>query len=119
MKFLSKLFEVIKKERESFTNDRRSLKRYDVPLKLNYLDPVAKIHGESLSRNVSRYGLRFPVSAKIPRGTMLDLAIENPYSNTFINSKAKVVWAEKFVTGDDADDILYEIGVRLFKKRLY
>lgn len=119
MKFLSKLFKVIKKEEVPFINDNRASKRYDVPLKLNYSYAVSKICGESLSSNISRHGLRFPVSARIPRGEMLDLIIENPYSSSYIKSKAKVMWAEEFTTGDDAGDILYEIGVRLFKKRLF
>lgn len=119
MKFLSRLLEVIKKEEENFVNDRRASKRYEAPLKLNYSCPSAKIHGEALSKNISRQGLRFPVSAKIPRGAMVDLVIEDPYSNAFITSRARVMWSERFITGDDADDIFYEIGVRLFKKRLY
>lgn len=119
MKLLSRLFEVIKKEGESFVNDRRSTKRYEVPVKLNYFDPFTKIHGEALTRNISKHGLRFPVNSKIPRGTLLDLVIEDPHGNASLASKAKVMWAERFITGDDADDMFYEIGVRLFKKMLY
>ncbi|MFH1854213.1 MAG: PilZ domain-containing protein [Candidatus Omnitrophota bacterium] len=119
MKLLSRLFELTKKEEDRLVNDRRDLKRYEVPLKLNYLDPLTKIHGESLSRNISRSGLRFSVSFKIPRGTMLDLVIEDPHNSASITSKAKVMWTEGFITGDDADDVLYEVGVRLLKKRLY
>ena len=119
MRLLSRLFEFTKKEKENFANDRRVSKRYGIPLKLSYSNPLTKIHGESISKDISRHGLRFPVSTKIPRGTALDLIIEDPYSSVPIASKAKVTWAEKFVTGDDADDTFYEIGVRLFKKGLY
>ena len=119
MKLLSRLFEFTRKERDIFVNDRREAKRYGIPLKLNYLDPLTKIHGESISRDISKHGIRFPVSSLIPKGTALELVIEDPYSNTSIASKAKVSWAEKFVAGDDAEDTFYEIGVRLLKKGLY
>lgn len=120
MKFLSKLFEVTKKEVEDFINDRRAAKRYEVPLKLNYnCVPIANCRGEALTRNISKAGLRFPVNMKIPKGLLLDLLIEDPYTHSRISSKAKVVWSEEFITGDDAEDISYEVGVRLLKKRLF
>ena len=119
MKILSRLFEIRKNKEETFINDRRRIKRYDIPLKLNYCDPITKCQGESLTKNISRAGLRFPVNTKVPKGTMLDLKIEDPYSKALINSRAKVIWMEKFITGDDAEDVIYEVGVRLLKKRLY
>jgi len=119
MRSLLRFFKNIKKEGEVFINDRRASKRYDVPLKLNYSCAVNKVRGEALSRNISRHGLRFPVNSRIPRGAMLDLVIENPYGDSRVKSKAKVMWAEEFVAGDDAGESIYEIGVRLFKKRLF
>ncbi|MBU0759039.1 MAG: PilZ domain-containing protein [Candidatus Omnitrophica bacterium] len=119
MKLLSRLFEFTRKEKDMFVNDRREAKRYGIPLKLNYSDPLTKIHGESIARDISRHGLRFPVSSLIPKGSALELVIEDPYSNVPIVSRAKVTWAEKFVAGDDAEDTFYEIGVRLQKKGLY
>ena len=119
MKILSKLFEAGKKEPENFINDRRSEKRYDAPLKLSYLDPRTNLGGEALAKNICRNGLRFPVSAKIPKGTVLDVEIEDPNANTLMHSKAKVMWEDRFITGDDADDVIYEVGVKLLKKLLY
>ncbi len=119
MKILSKLFEATKKEVEDFINDRRGAKRYDVPLKLNYYATTPNCHGESLTRNICRSGLRFPVNMKIPKGTLLNLKIEDPYSRSLVSSKAKVIWAEQFVTGDDAGDVVYEVGVKLLKRHLY
>lgn len=119
MKILSKLFEAPEKKVGTFINDRRLGKRYDIPLKLNYLDPSTNSQGESLTKNISRFGLRFQVNTNIPRGTMLDLKIEDPNSHSFISSKAKVLWVEKFITGDDAGGAIYEVGVRLSRKRLY
>ncbi len=119
MKGLSGLFKTAKKELESFANDRRALKRYTIPLKLNYYAPISDYHGESLAKDICKKGLRFPVNTKISTGTVLDLQIEDPYTKAFISSKARVMWAEEFVSGDDAKDVLYEVGVRLLKKRLY
>lgn len=118
MKIVPKLFDK-RRVGTGFVNDRRVLKRYDVPLKLKYFDSVTKCSGEALSRNICRTGLRFPVSTKIVKGSILDLAIEDPYGDEPISSKAKVVWMEKFIAGDDAEDVMYEVGVKLLKKRLF
>ncbi|NQT75489.1 MAG: PilZ domain-containing protein [Candidatus Omnitrophica bacterium] len=119
MKILSKIFEATKKEVESFIDDRRFAKRYDVPLKLNYCAAIPACRGQALTKNICGKGLRFPINMKVPKGTMLDLKIEDPHSHSFISSKARVTWSEEFVTGDDAEDVLYEVGVELLKKRLY
>ena len=118
MKPILKFFKVAKEEK-TFVNDHRSAKRYELPLKLNYHDPLTNYHGESLTRDISKNGLRFPVDTKIPKGTILDLKVEDPNSHTSICSKAKVVWLEKIVTGDDAEDVVHEVGVKFLKKKLY
>ena len=100
---------------KTFINDRRITKRYDIPLKLTYCVASANCHGETLTKNICSTGLRFPVNTKIPKNTLLDLRIEDPYGNMQIASKAKVIWLGK----EDAEDITYEIGVKLLKKRLY
>ncbi|MBU4342550.1 MAG: PilZ domain-containing protein [Candidatus Omnitrophica bacterium] len=102
-----------------FSNDHREIKRYDLSLKLNYYDPLTNSKGEALTKNICKNGLRFPVHSKIPKGALLDLNIEDPFSEKLIRSKAKVVWAEEYVTGDDAEDAGYEVGVKLLKKLLY
>lgn len=101
------------------SDDRRALKRYELPLKISYCDPVTKSRCESLTKNISRSGLRFSVNSNLPKGSVLDLKIEDPYSDRPISSKAKIMWLEKFIAGDDAGDIIYEVGVRLLKKRLW
>jgi len=102
-----------------FSNDRRENKRYDLSLKLNYCDPLTNSKGEALTKSISKNGLRFPVSSKIPKGALLDLNIESPFSEKLIRSKARVIWVEEFITGADAEDIGYEVGVKLLKKLLY
>ena len=104
---------------QTFVNDRRHTKRYDIPLKLSYCDPISNFRGEGLTRNICRAGIRFPVDTRIAKGTVLDVKIEDPYSNALITSRAEVIWSDEFVTGDDAEDVIYEVGARLLKKRLY
>ena len=72
-----------------------------------------------MTKNISRSGLRLPLTTKIPKGTILDLRIEDPYGNTPVSLKGKIVWAKEFVAGDDAEDVIYEAGVELIKKPLY
>ena len=119
MKTILNVLNLIKKGGGPSVDDRRSQKRYDLQLKLKYCDPVTKHYGEILSKNISKNGVRFPLNAGISKGTTLDLEIEDPYSNTFMPSKAKIVWVKEFITGDDADDVTYEAGVSLIKKVLY
>jgi len=104
---------------KSFSNNRRDAKRYELPLKLTYLDPVTNRHEETLAKNICKNGLRFKVNAKMQKGTHLNLKIEDPFSISFIFSDAEIMWADEFVTGDEVEDISHEVGVRLLKKRLY
>ncbi|MFC1666400.1 PilZ domain-containing protein [Candidatus Omnitrophota bacterium] len=118
MKFLD-LFKERKKEIEDFVSERRRAKRYNLPLKLNYSDPITKQRIETQTKNICKTGIRFPVKTKILKGTTLDLELETPYGGTPVSSKAKVMWAEEFIVGDDAEDLIYEVGVKLLKKCFY
>jgi len=100
-------------------DDRRSEKRYEILLKLKYFDPITKLQGETLTKNISRYGLGFPVGMKMAKGTILNLDIEGPYSEAIISSKAKVIWMGESIIGEEAEDVIYEVGVKLLKKRIY
>ncbi|MFC1624696.1 PilZ domain-containing protein [Candidatus Omnitrophota bacterium] len=119
MKILSRLFKARGEEIESPISERRGAKRHEVLLALDYRDPLSECHGEALTKNISRDGLRFPVKTKIPKGTILDLKIEDPNRNASIHSKAKVVWLQEFISGDDAGDVVYEVGAKLLRKRIY
>lgn len=106
------------KDVRSFKNDRRDTKRYDMPVKIAYLDPATNLQTESMAKNICKNGLRFPVSAKMQKGTVLDMKIENPFSAGYISSKAEIVWIEELIA-EDTEDMSYDIGVKLPKKRLY
>lgn len=117
MKLLKKIFE-LKKEQE-FINDRREFKRYDIILKLNYSYLETKYSGESLTKNISKNGLRFPVNAKLPKGSLLDIKIEDPNSDMPLLLKGMVRWLEEFSGEDKANAVRYETGVSLLKKKLF
>lgn len=117
MDLLKKIFE-FKKERD-FVNDRRESKRYDILLKLDYSYPETKWSGESLTKNISSHGLRFPVNSKIPKGSLLNINIEDPNSERSLSLKGRVAWLEEFSGEDDSGAVRYETGVDLLKKRLF
>ncbi len=117
MRILSRLFG--SKQEERFVDDRRFAKRYDALLKLKYFDPQSNSQGESITKNISRNGLRFRIDKKIPKGHIVELEIENPNSHRSLSSKAKVIWLKEFVAGNNAGDLTYEVGVKLLKKRLF
>ena len=119
MKILARFLNTEKTKESFFPDSRRSVKRYDIPLKVSYHDPATKQQEETLTKNICSNGLRFPVNNKIPKDSILDLKIEDPYSTALILSKAKVIWTEKFVTGDDAEDVVYETGVILLKNKIF
>lgn len=114
---LENLFE-LKKERD-FINDRRQAKRYDIMLKVDYLDPATKCFVESLAKNISRTGIRFGVNSKLQKGTFLDIKVEDPNAGRFLSLKGKVAWVEEFPRDEDTEVVRYEIGIRVLKKRLF
>ena len=117
MKLLKKILG-FKKEFD-FINDRRDAKRYEIMLKLNYYDPLTKYSGESITKNISRNGLRFPVESRIEKGALLDIKIEDPNSSRLLSLRGKVNWLEEFSGEDDSASARYETGVSLLKKNLF
>lgn len=106
------------KKESDFINDRRKFKRYDIALKMNYCHPETKYSGESFTKNISRYGLRFPADTRFTKGTLLDVSIEDPNSSKFLSLKGRIVWLEEFFREND-DAIKYEIGISLLKNKLF
>ncbi|MDO8603006.1 MAG: PilZ domain-containing protein [Candidatus Omnitrophota bacterium] len=117
MKLFKNLFEF--KKAPDFINDRRDSKRYDIMLKLNYSCPETKYSEESLTKNISKNGLRFQVNSRLPKGSLLDIQIEDPNSNKSMLLRGRVVWLEEFSGEEDSEAIRYETGVNLLKKKLF
>ena len=117
MRPLKKLFEF--KKGLDFVNDRRDSKRYGIMLKLNYAYPEINSSGESFTKNISRHGLRFPVNSKLPKGSILDIKIEDPNSDKSMLLKGRVAWLEEFSGEEDSEPVRYETGVSLLKRTLF
>ncbi|MDP8230102.1 MAG: PilZ domain-containing protein [Candidatus Gorgyraea atricola] len=100
-------------------NDRRIEKRYEVLLKAEYKDPITGVNGEGLTKNICSRGIMLPVNSMIAKGTVLDIKIEDPNSTALISTKAEVAWIEELINGDDVEDTLYQVGMKLLKKKLY
>jgi len=98
---------------DSFINDRRLAKRYDMLVKLNYYNPLTKEKKEAITKNISSSGLRFPVEGKLAKDTIMDLNIEDPNSDKYLSRKGKVVWIEDFACGNT------EVGVKLLNKKIF
>jgi hypothetical protein len=103
----------------SLGKEKRDVKRYELPLKLSYSAPLSGYRGESLTKNISKRGIRFQIGVKISKDAILDIKIENPYTNSLISSKAKVVWVKEFINNDSPDGTVLEAGVQLLKRSLY
>ena len=114
---LKKIFDL--KKDPDFINDRRRAKRYDMILKLNYFDPVTNSPGETLTKNISKNGLRFPVNSRLPKGTLLDIKIEDPNSSKFLSLKGKITWLKEFPGEKNAEAVRYETGVNLLRKSIF
>ena len=117
MKLFKNLFEF--KKDPDFINDRRDSKRYGIMLKLNYSCPETKYSGESFTKNISKHGLRFPVNSRLPKGSLLDIKIEDPNNAKSMLLKGRVAWLEEFSGEEDAEAIRYETGVNLLKKNIF
>lgn len=118
MKLLKKILG-FKKEFD-FINDRRDAKRYELMLKLNYYDPLTKYSGESITKNISKNGLRFPVDSRMEKGALLEIKIEDPNSSRLLSLKGRVSWLEEFSGEDDSSETArYETGVILLKNGLF
>ena len=119
MKIIEKLFRPKEKTLETFVNDRRDTRRYDLMLKLSYLDPITNSRVECLTKNISKNGVRFAVYKILAQGTIIDIEIEDIYSDTLIYSKAEIVWLEEFIVGESTEDTIYEVGAKLLERKLY
>jgi len=117
MKLINKMLRI--KNSPDFINDRRDSKRYDIMLKLDYQDIMTGLISESLTKNISKNGLRFPVSSKLAKGSILGIKVEDPFSDKLLPRKGMVTWLEEFPGEEDAGSAKYEIGVNILHKGLF
>ena len=70
-------------------------------------------------RFYKRHIVRFPVNSRLPKGSILDIKIEDPNSSRLLSLRGKVNWLEEFSGEDDSASARYETGVSLLKKNLF
>jgi len=92
--------------------ERRKFKRFEAFLGIKYKnegEEPRKGRGISLSRDLSREGMKIQLTEKIPKGTVFDLEIDIPDDPKPVHTSAEVVWSKQGKS-DEAQG--YEIGVR-------
>ena len=73
--------------------ERRRYPRYDTALEVKYSTKGnASIESYTVSKNVSRIGLRLPLTRLIKEGDILDLDIKTDAKNAPVSALGKVVW---------------------------
>ncbi|MDP3919573.1 MAG: PilZ domain-containing protein [Candidatus Omnitrophota bacterium] len=89
--------------------ERRKFKRFDAYMSVKYhVNDNDQIHGISLSKDLSREGIKINSNQSFQNGTMLDLQIDIPDDPKPIQTSAKVVWSRPSVGTNQG----YDQGVR-------
>ena len=89
--------------------ERRKFKRFDAFLSVKYKgDDRVERRGLSLSRDLSREGMKLTLNETLKRGSVFDLQIDIPDDPKPVHTSAEVVWSKK--SEDEPDS--FEVGVR-------
>lgn len=89
--------------------ERRKFKRFDAYMSVKYQVPERQdVKGMSLSKDLSREGLKINSSTDIKEGTILDLMINIPDDPKPVQTSGKVVWTRVA----DGKEQGYDQGVR-------
>ena len=83
--------------------ERRKFIRFSVPVDVKYGAPVEGIEGLSMSRDVSREGIGFPVNKQMARGTAVELEIGIPGELAPIFASGEVAWMKRSSERSDFD----------------
>ena len=89
--------------------EKRKFKRFDAYMSVRYkvADPQKK-SGISLSKDLSREGIKITSTDPIKEGTILDLEIDIPDDPKPVFTTGEVVWTKRL----DGDENNFEQGVR-------
>ena len=75
--------------------ERRRFPRYEAAFEVKYSTKgTAGIEGYTVSKNISRVGLRLPVSRIVKHGDTLNLAIDANDKRGHVPAVGKVVWVK-------------------------
>lgn len=76
--------------------ERRRFPRYESVLEVRYSTKgIASIESHTVSQNISRVGIRIPVSRIIKKGDIINLDINPNDSKGPVSCVGKVVWTRK------------------------
>lgn len=90
--------------------DRRKFMRFPVSVQVDYADSREGIKGSSVSKDVSREGIGFPVNRQMAKGTLIELQISIPGEVNPVSASGEVVWAKESVRGED-----FDTGIKMVK----
>lgn len=75
-------------------NDKRKFKRFDAYMSVKYhLPGTETIKGISLSKDLSREGIKMNTNSDLQEGTVLDLEISIPDDPKPVHTSGKVMWS--------------------------
>ena len=75
--------------------ERRKFKRFDAYMSVKYEVPGAEVKGISLSKDLSREGLKINSNASLELGTNVELVINIPDDPKPVHTSGKVMWAQE------------------------
>ena len=88
--------------------ERRKFKRFDAYMSVKYEVPGAEVKGISLSKDLSREGLKINSNDELQEGTMIDLVINIPDDPKPVQTSGKVMWTQE----SDGKNQGFDHGVR-------
>jgi len=89
--------------------ERRKFKRFDAYMSVKYrLAEGAEVQGISLSKDLSREGIKMNSTMSLKEGTLIDLEIDIPDDPKPVHTSGKVIWSRPA----EGQDQGYDQGVR-------
>ncbi len=89
--------------------ERRKFKRFDAYMSVKYQAPQqTDVKGISLSRDLSREGIKMNTNTDLKEGTLLDLEINIPDDPKPVHTSGKIVWSRP----SEGQEQGYDQGVR-------
>ena len=90
--------------------ERRKFKRFDAYMSVKYQTPESEeVKGISLSKDLSREGLKMNSNYDLKSGDLLDLEIDIPDDPKPVKTTAKVMWSRPAEGGSNQG---YDQGIR-------
>ena len=75
--------------------DRRKFKRFDAYMSVKFKSPGEEelLHGISLSKDLSREGIKMNSNVSIKEGTVIDIEIDIPDDPKPVRTAGKIMWS--------------------------